>query len=93
MEKISVREEMRIVKIHKFCCDGCGTLISEVEEFDDGWCPSPAESEASLVLNVPYWSRTYRIRKLYCQDCAEKLYRRLDRAAKELGFKEEHNED
>ena len=89
MEKTIESTRSRKEVVHEFYCDDCGEYLGKSEEYDDdGWYHVPNEVEVRFYLD-----KWYNLKKVLCDKCKAKLFDKIDKSLKELGFKSGYNEE
>jgi len=80
MEKINYVEKTEVVTMHEFYCDECGCLLGSSEEWDDGYYEEIGE--------VSWSFGNFEKNGHYCDKCKEKVWNKLKKTLKGLGFEE-----
>ena len=84
METTRLESVMRCRKIHTFICDGCGEIIGESEEYEDGYYAEIGEYEQKACIDEKW----YIHKATYCQECASNKTKAVIAALKSIGFTE-----
>ena len=82
MEKLLNKVKERNILYREFYCDGCGEMLGESEEYDDGYYREIGAYEQEMFVDGDW----YKLRCHYCPDCAKKKNEDIVKMLVSFGF-------